>query len=30
MPIRIEIVPSLGKTIAVEVVPADWQSYIAQ
>lgn len=30
MPIRIDFVPSMSKKIAVDVVPADWQSYIAQ
>lgn len=30
MPIRIDFVASVSKKIAVEQVPADWQSYIAQ
>lgn len=30
MPIRVEFVPTLSKEIAVDVVPANWQSYIAQ
>lgn len=30
MPIRISFAPSVSKKIAVDVVPADWQSYIAQ
>jgi hypothetical protein len=30
MPIAIEIVPSRRKKIAVDVVPAEWQLYIAQ
>lgn len=30
MPIAIEYVPSRSKKIAVDVVPAAWQLYIAQ
>ena len=30
MPIAIEFVPSRRKKIAVDVVPAEWQLYIAQ
>lgn len=30
MPIAIQFVPSRTKQIAVDVVPADWQLYIAQ
>lgn len=29
MPIAIEFVASRGKKIAVDVVPAQWQAYIA-
>lgn len=29
MPIAIEFVPSRRKKIAVDVVPAEWQSFIA-
>lgn len=30
MPIAIEFVSSRSKKVAVDVVPADWQNYIAQ
>ncbi len=30
MPIAIEFAPKRRKKIAVDVVPADWQLYIAQ
>ncbi len=30
MPIAIKFVPSRRKKIAVDVVPAEWQTYIAQ
>jgi hypothetical protein len=30
MPIAIEFVPTRRKKIAVDVVPAEWQLYIAQ
>lgn len=30
MPIAIEFVPSRRKKVAVDVVPAEWQNYIAQ
>jgi hypothetical protein len=30
MPIAIEFAPSRSKKIAVDVVPAEWQLYIAQ
>ncbi len=30
MPIAITFAPSRSKTIAVDVVPAEWQLYIAQ
>lgn len=30
MPIKVSFVPSRKKTIAVDVVPAEWQRYIEQ
>ncbi len=30
MPIAVEFVPTRRKKIAVDVVPAEWQLYIAQ
>ena len=30
MPIAIDFAPSRGKRVAVDVVPAKWQLYIAQ
>lgn len=30
MPIAVDVVPSRARQVAVDVVPAKWQAYIAQ